>query len=303
MSKTLQTHSFICMGSPCELKLYAHGKNFQRIVSRALARLVEIENKYSRYREDSITTQINSAAGSDSPVELDAETAGLLDYADTLYEQSNGLFDISSGILRKVWNFKSQQLPQPSEIEKLLPLIGWRKVMWHKPYFALPQKGMEIDFGGFVKEYAADQIANDLRASGISSGLVNLGGDIAIVGPHPDGSPWVVGIQHPRESGQAIVKIPVGYGAIATSGDYERFMCVAGKRYSHLLNPHTGHCVQPEYASVTVIADQCLIAGSFSSLAMLKSEACVNWLEGAGVAYLQIDQQMAVSGNITIHKK
>lgn len=286
------------MGSPCELQLYLDDANASAIGQGVIALVRRVEAKYSRYQTTSITSQINLAAGTSAPIELDEETVGLIDYANVLHQQSNGLFDITSGILRKAWNFKSQQIPSRQQLEQLQPFIGWQQVEWQSPFFRLPHAGMEIDFGGFVKEYTADLAANFCLNEGVENGLINLGGDIHVMGPHLDGSPWRVGIQHPRIAQQAIATIEIDKGAIATSGDYERYMVIDGKRYSHLLNPFSGESIQPRYASASVIAAQCVVAGSFSTIALLKSALEPDWLAQANVPYLIVDQQMQLSGTL-----
>lgn len=157
---------------------------------------------------------------------------------------------------------------------------------------------MELDFGGYVKEYTADCVADLCRASGIEHGLVNLGGDIHVIGPHPDGSPWQVGIQHPRDPNAAIARIPLAQGAIATSGDYERYMMLEGTRYCHLLHPITGHSLHPAFASISVVAARCLIAGSFTTIALLKSPEEPQWLSEQGLPYLTTDQQLQLGGSL-----
>ena len=291
------SHTFKAMGSRCELRFYAPQGAGSSILRSALERLSSLEQKYSRYRPDSITSQINGRAGTGRSVPIDSETLGLLHYADSMYQQSRGLFDITSGVLRQAWDFRSARLPAPGQIEALMPMIGWPKVDWSSTGIALTIKGMELDFGGFVKEYAADQVAQTLRDNGVSHGLVNLGGDIVVVGPHPDEQPWQVGIRHPRQVDTALLKLPMTHGAIATSGDYERFMIVDGVRYSHLLNPSTGQPIRTPYASATVVADQCLIAGSFSSLALLLGETDPDWLTRTGLPHVLIDQSMSVRSN------
>jgi FAD:protein FMN transferase len=296
MAESLQlfSYSMQAMGSRCEFKFYAPTDQGHFFYQQAYHRLRSLETKYSRYHQDSITSKINATAGTSSRLSLDHETQGLLHYAQVLYEQSDGLFDITSGVLRQAWDFRSNRLPDDMEISQLLPKIGWSKIDWSGAEIRLPEKGMEIDFGGFVKEFAADQIAEVLVRAGIRHGLINLGGDIVIIGPHPSGEPWIVGIQHPRQVG-AIRKLAVHQGAIATSGDYERFMIIDGVRYSHLLNPQTGKSIQADYASVSVLAAQCLIAGSFSTIAMLKSEIESDWIQNKGVSYLTVDQQLTVN--------
>jgi thiamine biosynthesis lipoprotein len=295
----LFTFPFKAMGSPCELRLYAkQHKIADRIANDAIAEVRRLEKKYSRYREDSVTTTINHSAGNKSGIEVDNETALLLNYAQVGYEQSSGLFDITSGILRKAWDFRSNRVPDQKNIEALLPLIGWNKLRWSAPMLCLPMVGMELDFGGYVKEYAADVAANVCRHAGIQGGLVNLGGDICIVGPHPDGKPWKVGIRHPRNPTMPMSFVMMLKGGLASSGDYERFMLVDGVRYAHILNPHTGWPVN-SLASTSVVAEQCVVAGTSSTIAMLKGEQeGAAWLETLGLPYLCMNQNEEISGTL-----
>jgi thiamine biosynthesis lipoprotein len=165
-------------------------------------------------------------------------------------------------------------------------LIGWPRVELGADTVRLPVRGMELDFGGFGKEYAVDRAALTLREAGAASALVNLAGDLAILGPQPDGAAWRVGIRHPRRDGMLLATLPVSSGGIATSGDYERFMEVDGVRHCHVLDPRTGHSVR-SFQSVTVHASSCLVAGSASTMAMLKGEAAgLAWLEELGLSHL-----------------
>ena len=154
---------------------------------------------------------------------------------------------------------------------------------------------MQLDFGGVVKEYAADRAAEALRLHGVRGGFVDLGGDIRIVGPRPGGEPWRVGVRDPRAPDRALAGIPVREGAVTTSGDYERFMIVAGRRYSHLLDPRTGWPVEG-LRSVTVLAPLCVLAGSATTIAMLKGEDGGAWLENLGLPHLRVDHSGKVSG-------
>lgn len=299
----LHSISFKAMGSRCELKLYLPTEKASQIGQQVISLVQQLEAKYSRYQHTSITSKINASAGKPKPVKLDEETAKLIDYAAVLHQQSDGLFDITSGILRKAWNFKSNQLPPQDQIEQLLPLIGWHLVEWEAPYIRLPKTLMEIDFGGYVKEYIADAVASFCIEHGIAHGLINLGGDIHVIGPHLDGSPWQVGIQHPRILQSPIATVAITQGAITTSGDYERFMMIDDVRYSHLLNPFSGQSIQPTYASASVIAPQCIVAGSFSTIALLKSPSEPQWLQEVGLPYLTVDQDMKVEGTIDRENK
>ena len=288
------------MGSPCEFNFYCDsGQQAKQITQLLIDEINRLEDKYTRYKATSVTSSINNNAGKNNGIRLDEETTHLINYADLLYQQSDGLFDITSGVLRQEWNFKSGQLPSKQSIQALLPMIGWDKVSWSAPYFYLPVEGMEIDFGGFVKEYTADVLATLCIDNGVIHGLINLGGDIRVIGPNPDESPWRVGIRHPRKPATAIATVDMSSGGIASSGDYERYIIIDGKRYSHLLNPITGDCIQPYFSSVSVISDSCLLAGSFSSIAMLKSQEDSGWLKDIGLPYLGVNQSVQLSGTLT----
>lgn len=277
------------MASRCELRLLAeNAAQAQAWAQLAQAEVARIEAKYSRYRADSTIGRINAAAGG-APVTIDQETAALLAYADTLYTSSDGLFDPTSGILRRAWNFKQARLPDASELAPLLPLINWPGVERSPGQIRLPHVGMELDFGGFGKEYAADRAATLLQAQGARHGYVNLGGDLRILGPQQDGRPWQIGIADPRQADATIASIPVSQGALTTSGDYERFFELAGRRYCHILNPRSGHSVQ-HWRSVSVLAPVAIAAGSYATLAMLKEEAGLAFLQASGLPFLAVDQ-------------
>jgi thiamine biosynthesis lipoprotein len=294
----LVSSSFRAMGSPCELRLYARDPALaQQAEAAARAAIARLEARYSRYQPDSLTTRVNQTAGTDERIKVDDETAGLLDYATQAWEQSDGLFDITSGVLRRVWDFRSQRLPTQQQIATILPLIGWGKVEWQKPWLRLPVKGMELDFGGYVKEYAADVAAAACRGAGIQHGLVELGGDIRVIGPHPDGSPWRVGVRNPRAPDVALAMVDLLDGAIASSGDYERCMVVDGKRYGHVLNPRTGWPVKM-LAAVSVLAPQCLIAGTATTVAMLKEVEGPAWLAELGLPHLGVTHEGRVFGSL-----
>jgi thiamine biosynthesis lipoprotein len=192
-------------------------------------------------------------------------------------------------VLRRAWRFEpGKPVPEPATIEVLLPLIGWRRVERTLGSVRLPLAGMELDFGGFGKEYAVDRAALQLREAGAASALVNLAGDLAILGAQPDGSPWRVGIRHPRREEVAIATLPVTSGAIATSGDYERYIEEDGVRHCHVLDPRTGQSARG-FQSVTVHAPSCLVAGSASTIAMLMgADAGLDWLDRLGLAHFAV---------------
>ncbi|CAH9017705.1 FAD:protein FMN transferase [Candidatus Nitrosacidococcus sp. I8] len=286
------------MGSPCELQIYAKSKiKAERTINEVIEEINRLENLYSRYKPKSFLSRINQVAAIGGHISVDYETQGLLNYAAICYTQSDGLFDITSGILRRAWNFKSEIIPSSSEIQVLLDKIGWKKLRWEPPVLIFPLAGMEIDFGGIVKEYTADKVAALAQQAGIKGGLVNLGGDIKIIGPRIDGNPWCIGIRHPEQKGIAIRKVLLHQGAVASSGDYERYLLFNGIRYGHILNPKTGWPVQ-HLIAVTVISDLCVVAGSTSTIAMLKEKEGKQWLENSGLSYFWVDTQGNTGGTL-----
>ena len=283
---------FAAMASNCEVLIDTNSENLaQEITQLAAAEVTRIEQKYSRYRDDNILHQINSGV----TTEVDAETARLLNYAQQLYQLSDGLFDITSGVLRRVWHFDgSDNIPSSTDVKALLPFIGWNKVRWDNPRIQLPPK-MEIDFGGIGKEYAADR-ATQLVATFITqqstdksrstSVLVNLGGDLAITGPRKNAEGWQVGVaadaQHsPTKAADFALK----KGGVATSGDANRYLEKNGIRYSHVLDPRTGWPVTGAPRAVTVAAATCTDAGMLSTLALLHGSGAENFLQAQDAPY------------------
>jgi len=289
-------YRFKAMGTPCEIQLYAKKKaQSKQAINKVVNDVRRLESLYSRYRQNSYLSKINRVAAVSGSIEVDGETAGLLNYAYACYQQSDGLFDITSGLLRKAWSFEDSQLPDENHIQTLLTKIGWDKLNWSAPVLEFLIPGMEIDFGGIVKEYAVDRAAVLCQDSDIQHGIINLGGDIRIIGSHPDGHPWNVGIRHPHQQSNVIETLLLHKGALASSGDYERCITLNGIRYGHILNPKTGWPVR-HLAAVSVVSDLCVVAGSASTIAMLKEKEGAMWLESLELPYLWVDVSGESSG-------
>src|SRR5687768_1908379 len=290
----LHRFTFRAMAAENEVQIHAQDAVLaRRAAAQAIAEVLRIEAKYSRYRADSVVSRINAAAGG-GPVAIDPETELLLDYADTCHRQSGGLFDATSGVLRNAWRFDTPRVPSDTELAPLLARVGWHRVERSAGHVRLPLAGMEIDFGGFGKEYAVDRAAAVLREAGVESACVNLAGDLAILGPQPGGEPWRVGIRHPRVEGSLVASLPVTSGGLATSGDYERFVEVEGVRHCHVLDPRTGQSARG-FQSVTVLAEACVVAGTASTVAMLKGAAAGReWLRSLGLSHFCVLEEGGV---------
>ena len=290
MVEAIHRTTFDAMASRCELRIGApDAQAAERLAQQAIAEVRRIETKYSRYRPDSIVSRINAAAGGEA-VRCDDETMSLMGYAAALHGASDGLFDITSGVLRRAWDFRQPKVPAAQVLQPLLALVGWSKVECGGQEVRLRQAGMEIDFGGFGKEYAADRAATLLQEHGVRRGMVNLGGDIRLVGPRPDGKPWLLAVQHPREANRLLAELPLSSGALATSGDYERYFEIDGNRYCHVLDPRTGWPVTM-WRSISVVAPACLAAGALTTVAMLKGADALRYLDAQDVGYLAVDQE------------
>ncbi len=274
--------TFHAMATPCEVRLEGGDlvlANQIGLAAEAEAR--RIEAKFSRYRSDSVVGRINASAG--RTMVVDAETARLLDFADHCYRLSGGLFDITSGVLRRIWKFDgSDRVPTDAQIKSLRTLVGWQKVRWRSPEIRLPA-GMEIDLGGLAKEYAVDRTLAVIQEITDAPVLVNYGGDLRVSGPRHSGARWKVAIESVEANGQVAGLIELADGALATSGDARRFLLKDGKRYGHILNPKTCRPVEQAPRSVTVAAATCVEAGMTATMAILQGRQSEEFLKREGV--------------------
>ncbi len=260
---------FKAMASPCEVLMeVSNYSDAEMLAQSAYDEAKRIEHKFSRYRDDNIIYEINTSKG--KAIKVDDEMANLLDYADHCYQLSEGRFDITSGLLRQAWKFDgSDNLPPIELIERLKLSISWKKVDWQRPYITLPS-GMEIDLGGIGKEYAVDTSTNLLKQKTAASLLINFGGDLAVTALRKNGEGWCVAVDSPDQVGSSTgQEIELKQGALATSGDAQRYLLKESVRYSHILDPTTGWPVVDAPRSVTVFAASCTEAGILASLSMM----------------------------------
>jgi FAD:protein FMN transferase len=274
---------FTAMASPCEVLLPSMSRHAALEIGTVAAQEAwRVEKKYSRYRDDSVTAWIHENRG--TSIEVDEETASLIDFASQCFDLSEGLFDITSGVLRRVWTFDgSDRIPEPAAIEGLLRAVGFDKLRWQSPHLSLPA-GMELDFGGIGKEYAVDRAYQLLAARDSTPFLVNFGGDLRANRPPPHG-PWQVGIERPDTDREATMVLDLEHGALATSGDSRRYLLKDGIRYGHILSPLTGWPAPDSPRSITVAASSCTEAGLLSTVALLHGAGAQAYLEEQGVRY------------------
>ena len=242
--RTLWAGTFTAMGGLCEVLVAgASRREAEALCALAAQEAWRVERAFSRYRDDNVVHRINTARG--RALDVDAETARLLDFADRCHRLSDGLFDITSGVLRRAWRFDgSDRVPSETEIAPLLALVGWQQVNWRRPRLTLPT-GMQIDFGGIGKEYAVDRALSLIRERSERPVLVNFGGDLHASAPPGEEEAWQVGIETARCRDERY-RDRGEHGSRSAAARWPRAATPArhvtrdGVRYGHVLNPFTG---------------------------------------------------------------
>ena len=217
--------TFSAMASPCEVLMDVEDRQeAHRLLAIAADEAWRVEDKFSRYLPGNVVDAINRSDG--APVAVDEETARLLDFAARLHALSEGRFDITSGVLRRVWSFDGRR-PPPSteEIAAVLPLVGWRRAEWDGERLRL-EPGMQIDFGGIGKEYAVDRAAGLVAAASSASCMVNFGGDLAMTRPRTDGEAWRIGIEESSRS----VRVAPRRAALGCAGHQRDHQALRARR-------------------------------------------------------------------------
>ncbi len=245
------------------------GRRRAEMIARAAENeAFRIERKFSRYRDDSVVSEIARNAGR-APVAVDDETVALVEAALELAQLTGGRFDPTVGVLRRAWNFREPRVPADDELAALMPHVNHGAVSVGDGTVFLRAEGMELDLGGVGKEYAVDRVADVLRAHGVTSALLNFAGDVRTIGGRGDGRPWSLGVADPRAPGRCRFAVRlIGGAGVATSGDYERCFVKDGVRYHHLLDATTGRPARG-VMSATVVAASAFLAGRLATAAFL----------------------------------
>jgi thiamine biosynthesis lipoprotein len=257
------------MGNQFELSVVASNEEWamQRI-DAGINEIKRIEKLLTTFSEDSETNLINRHAGI-APVKVSEETFQLIERSVRISGLTQGAFDITYGSIDKsLWNFDTTMnaLPDKETAKQMVKLINYRNVILDKDEGTvfLKEKGTRIGFGGIGKGYAAEMAKMVMVQQGVESGIVNASGDLTAWGLQPDGSEWTIGIADPNKSGQVFSFIKITGLAVATSGNYEKYIVVDGKKYSHTINPRTGLPVTG-IKSVTIITKNAEIADAMAT--------------------------------------
>ncbi len=257
--------SHFAMGT--EIMYKAFGTHAQEAIAAAKQEAKRLEGLLSRFLPQSEVSRLNASAGRQA-VSLSEEAFGVFNRALDYSKLSQGLFDVTVGPLADLWDYKrATKPPADTEIQRILPLVDYRDIeLDHtKKTARLRHPGQSVDLGGIGKGFAGDRFMELFKEYGVTSAFCNIGGNVSTLGSRPDGSPWLVGIRHPRQEG-LLGAVAVTGKAVVTSGDYERyFIDNEGRRYHHILNPATGYPAQSGLISVTVIAENGMAADALST--------------------------------------
>ncbi len=296
------------MGNRFELSVVADNEHWanERIDS-AIAEISRIEQLLTTFKSDSQTNQINENAGI-SPVKVDREVFELIQRSLRISALTQGAFDITYGSIDKsLWNFdaKMTTLPDRETAGKMVELIDYQKVILNQEDCTvfLREKGMRIGFGGIGKGYAAEMAKRLMIQEGVESGIVNASGDLTTWGLQPDGKQWTIGIADPNHKNRPFSYLNISNMAVATSGDYEKFVMIDGKRYSHTINPKTGLPITG-IKSVTIIAPNAEIADALATpvtvMGVKVGLDLINQIKGIGCVIIDDHDKMFTSKNINI---
>ena len=276
-------------------------------LKKAVEEIARIEALLSTYQETSETNLINKNAGL-KPVKVSDEVFSLIKRSKKISEITDGTFDITYGSIdQRFWNFDTEMTELPDEVlaRKSIALIDYRNIILNteeKTVF-LKNKGMRIGFGGIGKGYAAEKTKNLLKNLGVKAGIINASGDLSCWGIPENGKPWTIGIAHPDFSDLPFSTLEVTDLSVATSGNYEKFVMIDGKRYSHTINPKTGFPVH-EIKSVTVISPNAEISDALATpitiLGTEKGLALINQLKDIECIIIDDDNKFYYSEKIKI---
>ena len=303
-----ETHQL--MGNRFEISVVTTDDDWARErVEEAVEEIRRIERLLTTYSDTSETAAINASAGI-APVKVSDETFQLIKRSLEISALTQGAFDITYGSVDKsLWNFDRQMksLPDPQTAKAMVRLINYRNVILDAATSTvfLRENGMRIGFGGIGKGYAAEQAKDLLIRNGVESGVVNASGDLAAWGLQPDGKPWTVGIAHPDAAETPFSFMQISGKAVATSGNYEKFVMINGKKYSHTINPRTGLPVTG-IKSVTIISPNAELSDALATpVTIMGIEAglyLVNQLPGVECIIIDDNNKLFTSSNIHITK-
>lgn len=276
-------------------------------IDAGIAEIQRIERLLTTFSDDSETNRINNNAGI-MPVAVSSETFNLVERAARISSLTQGAFDITYGSIdKRLWNFDQDMtaLPDKATAKKMVRLINYRNVVLNREAgtIFLKEKGMRIGFGGIGKGYAAERAKQVMKEWGVNSGVVNASGDLSAWGYQPGGKPWTIGIINPNVKQEVFSYMNITDMAVATSGNYEKFIVIDGKKYSHTIDPRTGLPVTG-IKSVTIITTNAEIADAMATPVMIMGIGTgldlINQMKNIEAIIIGDDDKMYTSKNINL---
>ena len=309
-SLTLHKRVAKLMGNRFELSVISGNESFaQCAIEKAIEEIKRIEKLFTTFSDDSQTALINASAGI-QPVKVDKEVFDLIERSIKISAITQGAFDITYGSLdKRFWNFDQQMKALPDKIaaKKMVRLINYRNIILDhgNTTVFLKERGMRIGFGGIGKGYAADRAKYILQSEGIKSGVVNASGDLIAWGNQADGRTWTIGIASPENIHHPFSSMSITNKAVATSGNYEKFVIINGKKYSHTIDPKTGFPVSG-IKSVTIICPNAELADALATPVMVMGINVglnlINQLSDVECIIIDDNNKLYVSNNIKLVK-
>jgi FAD:protein FMN transferase len=296
------------MGNRFEISVVGEDENWaNERIENAISEISRIEQLLTTFKPDSQTNLINDNAGI-KPVRVDKEVFELIQRSLKISNLTQGAFDITYGSIDKsLWNFdtKMTSLPDKEVAQNMVRLIDYQKVILNQNDYTvfLQDEGMRIGFGGIGKGYAAEMAKQLMIKEGVKSGVVNASGDLTTWGNQPDGKQWTIGIADPNHKNKTFSSLNISNMAVATSGDYEKFVMINGKRYSHTINPKTGLPITG-IKSVTIIAPNAELADSLATpvtvMGVKVGLDLINQIKGIACVIIDDNNKIFTSKNINI---
>lgn len=302
------TKVLLLMGSRFEVTAISESDTLAwKGINASIDETRRIEKLISEWDSASQTTAINRSAGI-KPVKVDRELYDLIARSLKVSKLTNGAFDISFAPLLKIWKLDGsmKELPSPEKIKQIKEIVGYDKIILDQANQTvfLQEKGMKLGFGGIGQGYVGNRCKQLMQAMGIQAGLINVSGDIVTWGKQPDGSTWRIGIANPKKKDEVISWLSVSDISVVTSGGYEKFATINGKRYGHILDPRTGYPSQG-VGSVTIVSPDVELSDALATgvfvLGVEKGLNLVNQLRGVECLIIDDENKLHTSKNMKLN--
>jgi FAD:protein FMN transferase len=309
IQRTLHKRVLRLMGNRFEISVVSEDEQWaNNLIDAAIAEIRRIEELLTTFKDTSQTNEVNANAGI-RRVKVDKEVFDLIARSIRISDLTQGAFDITYGSIdKRLWNFDTtmKALPDKETAKQMVRLINYENIVLDEKECTvfLKEKGMRMGFGGIGKGYAADKAKLLLQQNGVESGVVNAAGDLITWGTQPDGKPWTVGIADPNSSHHPFSYLNISGMAVATSGNYEKYAVIDGRRYSHTIDPKTGYPVSG-IKSVTIICPSAELADALATpvtvMGIKVGLNLINQMKGIACIVIDDDNRLYTSNNIRIN--